>query len=155
MERVTAERQICRHLGRDTRALNACRDLRNTRSRERIVSRGRSPLLQLSMSTSIAEFWKLLEKSRLVGPEHCHALAQQFGQLKGVGQQGNAQTLAEWLVAQQAISRYQAKVLLAGKSGPFFYDSYVLFDRVADGPLKGCFRALHSGITAHRRAAFF
>jgi len=95
------------------------------------------------MSTSIAEFWKLLEKSRLVGPEHCHALAQQFGQLKGVSQQGNAQTLAEWLVAQQAISRYQAKVLLAGKSGPFFYDNYVLFDRVADGPLKGCFRALH------------
>ena len=95
------------------------------------------------MSTSIAEFWKLLEKSRLVGTEHCHALAEQYGQIKGVSQQGNAQTLAEWLVTQQAISRYQAKVLLAGKSGPFFYGGYVLFDKVADGPLRSCFRALH------------
>lgn len=95
------------------------------------------------MSTSIAEFWKLLEKSRLVGAEHCHALAQQFGQLKGVGQQGNVQTLAEWLVTQQAISRYQAKVLLAGKPGPFFYNGYVLYDKVSEGPLKSCFRALH------------
>ncbi len=95
------------------------------------------------MSTSIAEFWKLLEKSRLVGAEHCHALAEQYGQLKGVGQSGNAQTLAEWLVKQQAISRYQAKVLLAGKSGPFFYGGYVLYDKVSEGPLRSCFRALH------------
>jgi serine/threonine protein kinase len=95
------------------------------------------------MSTSIADFWKLLEKSRLVGAEHCAALAQQFGQIKGVNQQGNAQTLAEWLVTQQAISRYQAKVLLSGKSGPFFYGGFVLFDRISEGPLKSCFRALH------------
>jgi hypothetical protein len=95
------------------------------------------------MSTSIAEFWKTLEKSRLVGAEHCHALAEQFGQIKGVDQAGNAQTLAEWLVKQQAISRYQAKVLLAGKSGPFFYGGYVLFDKVSDGPLRSCFRAMH------------
>ncbi len=95
------------------------------------------------MSASIAEFWKLLKKSRLVGAEHCHTLSEQFGQLKGVSQQGNAQTLAEWLVAQQAISRYQAKVLLSGKSGPFFYGGYVLFDKITEGPLRGCYRALH------------
>ncbi|MGC4005119.1 MAG: protein kinase, partial [Pirellulales bacterium] len=35
------------------------------------------------------------------------------------------------------------KVLLSGKTGPFFYDEYVLFDRVTDGPLNGSFRALH------------
>lgn len=96
-----------------------------------------------AMSTSIAEFWKLLEKSRLVGADHCRALAEQFGHIKGVGQQGNAQTLAEWLVKQQAISRYQAKVLLAGKSGPFFYGGFVLYDKVSEGPLRNCFRALH------------
>jgi eukaryotic-like serine/threonine-protein kinase len=95
------------------------------------------------MAASIAEFWQLLEKSRLVAPDFCRQLAEQFGQLKGVAQQGNANVLAEWLTTQNAITRYQAKVLLSGKSGPFFYGDYVLYDKVSDGPLNGCYRALH------------
>ncbi len=95
------------------------------------------------MAASISEFWQLLEKSRLVAPDFCRQLAEQFGQLKGVAQQGNANVLAEWLTTQNAITRYQAKVLLSGKSGPFFYGDYVLFDKVSDGPLNGCYRALH------------
>ncbi|MDX1962703.1 MAG: protein kinase [Pirellulales bacterium] len=95
------------------------------------------------MSVTIADFWHQLEQSRLISGEHCRQLAEQFGELKGVARQGNATVLAEWLVNQQALTRYQAKILLRGKSGPFFFGEYVLFEKISAGRLEGLYRALH------------
>src|SRR5262249_22171768 len=52
------------------------------------------------------------------------------------------------------ISRYQAKVLLAGHAGPFIYGDYAVFDRYSEGRLQGAFRALHPA-TRHRVLLWF
>ncbi|HEV3004254.1 MAG TPA: protein kinase, partial [Pirellulales bacterium] len=41
------------------------------------------------------------------------------------------------------LSRYQAKVLMAGKPGPFVYGDYVVYDRAERPRLAGLFRARH------------
>lgn len=94
------------------------------------------------MSVSIADFWKLIADSRLLAPEQVQQLAADFAQVKGA-EHGNAKSLAQWLVSRNALSRYQATVLLAGRSGPFFYGDYRVYDRVDQGPMKGQFRAIH------------
>src|SRR5262249_27241969 len=42
------------------------------------------------------------------------------------------------------ISKYQAQVLLAGKSGPFFFGDYKIYERIDKGRMAGCFRAVHN-----------
>lgn len=100
------------------------------------------------MSIPIPLFWNLLTESRLLAPEQCQQLAADFGQVKGASEQGNARTLSEWLVSRNVLSRYQAAILLAGRSGPFYYGDYKVYDRVDKGRIAGAFRAVH-GPTGH------
>lgn len=95
------------------------------------------------MAASISEFWQLLTDSRLVTPEQCQQLMASFGQVKGAVTQGNARTLAEWLISRGVLTRYQTMVLMAGRSGPFLYGDYKLYDRLESGALAGMFRAVH------------
>ncbi len=97
------------------------------------------------MSVDIQSFWKLLVDSRLFDSQHIQQLSSSFGQVKGAAQSGNAKTLAEWMISQNYLSRYQATVLLAGRPGPFFYGDYKVYDRVDSGRLNGMFRAVHAG----------
>ena len=94
---------------------------------------------------SMAEFWKLLVDSRLVSLPQCQQLLAAFEAAypacaAGVGA---PQILADWLVAMQTISRYQASVLLAGRPGPFLYGDYQVYERLEQGPQAGLFRAFH------------
>ncbi len=91
------------------------------------------------------ELWRLIGESGLAPAERWGALRSQFAGVKGAGEQANGAALAEWLVAQKAITRYQAKILLAGKSGPFVYGDYVVRERLTSGRLAGLFRAMHAG----------
>lgn len=100
------------------------------------------------MSIPIPVFWSLLQESRLLAAEQCQQLAADFSQVKGAGEQSNARTLAEWLVARNVLSRYQTMILLAGRPGPFHYGDYKVYDRIEKGRLSGCFRAVH-GPTGH------
>ena len=95
------------------------------------------------MSVSIPAFWNLLEESRLLSVEQTRQLTGEFSQVKGAADQGNAKSLAEWLVARNILSRYQSTIFLAGRSGPFLYGDYNVYDRVDRGRLAGQFRALH------------
>ena len=72
------------------------------------------------MSISFPDFWKLIIESRLLTADQCQQLSAQYGSVAGTAVQGNAKTLAEWLVSQNVLSRYQAGILLGGRSGPFF-----------------------------------
>jgi serine/threonine protein kinase len=91
---------------------------------------------------SIPDFWQLILNAQLMTPEHVQALQGQFGQMKGANN-GNAATLAEWLIAQRQLSRFQAKVLLSGQPGPFVFGQYRVYDRVESGRLTTMFRAVH------------
>lgn len=96
------------------------------------------------MSVSTADFWKLVTDSRLLTPEQCQKLAADFAQVKGTTEQTSAKVLVEWLVSRNALSRYQAMVLMAGRAGPFYYGDYRVYDRVEQAAWKGQFRAIHA-----------
>ncbi|MCU0879116.1 MAG: hypothetical protein MUF06_15130 [Pirellulaceae bacterium] len=100
------------------------------------------------MSVSIAEFWKLLEQSRLLSPEQCRQLQADFSQVKGAAAQGNAKTVAQWCTARNILTEYQATIFLAGRHGPFYFGDYKVYDRVDRGRLSGQFRAVHAA-TGH------
>jgi serine/threonine-protein kinase len=100
------------------------------------------------------ELWRLLSESRLMPDERIEKLKGEFARVKGAGGQANAAALAEWLIAQKAITRYQAKILLAGKSGPFVYGDYVVRERLTGGRLSGLFRAVHAS-TRHPVLLYF
>ncbi len=108
------------------------------------------------MSVSIADFWKLATDSRLLAPSDCEQLEAAFAHVKGATEQGNANTLAQWLVAQGSLSRFQSQTLLAGRAGPFIYGEYCVYDRIRtkDGRLGGLFRAVHIG-THHSVLLYF
>jgi len=95
------------------------------------------------MPVTIPEFWQLLADSRLVTAEQHQQLMASFGQVRGAVTQGNARTLAEWLISRGVLTRYQTMVLMAGRSGPFVYGDYKLYDRLESGSLAGMFRAVH------------
>lgn len=94
-----------------------------------------------SMSVSIPDFWRLALESQLLTQPQCQQLATSFGTSQGAST--DVQKLAKWLIAQNVISRYQAKVLLAGRPGPFCYGNYKIYDRIDSGRLAGWFRAVH------------
>lgn len=93
------------------------------------------------MSTATAtSFWNRLHESRLLPKQRLQQLYQDFTKS---GAAADPQSTAHWLAAQGAITKYQAQVLVSGKSGPFFFGEYVLTDRATSGRLAGLFRATH------------
>ncbi len=98
------------------------------------------------MPVAIPEFWTLVVQSGILSPQQCQQLAGQYGQTKGAGADptGPAAPLCDWLVAERAISHYQAMVLMAGHPGPFLFGDYLVYDRAEEGRLAGMFRAVHT-----------
>lgn len=95
------------------------------------------------MSVSVSEFWNLLAESRLCTAERLDQHKNAYAKLKGVEQNGSATILAQWLVAEGALSRYQSDVLRGGRSGPFQFDDYRVTGRHRSGRLAGNFSAVH------------
>ncbi|HEY2762192.1 MAG TPA: protein kinase, partial [Pirellulales bacterium] len=106
------------------------------------------------MAVTIPDFWNLLVAGRLTSRNSVPKLEEQFAKVKGAETQGNAVTLAQWLISHGVISRYQARVLLAGRPGPFTYGDYTVFDRHTENRLTGAFRAIHPA-TRHRVLLWF
>jgi serine/threonine protein kinase len=100
------------------------------------------------MASSVAEFWSLVEQSRLLAREQCQQFDREFRSTNGATNHASPHALADWLVARNIFSRYQATVLLAGQPGPFAYGAYKIYDRVESGRLANEFRAVH-GTTGH------
>jgi eukaryotic-like serine/threonine-protein kinase len=96
------------------------------------------------LSVSIADFWRLLSDSRLLKQGQVEQLAGDFGQSRNASGEADAKTLSKWLIGRNVISAYQARILLAGRAGPFHYGEYVLYDRVEGGRFGGHFRAVHA-----------
>jgi hypothetical protein len=103
------------------------------------------------MALTINEFWKLAVESQLISREEAAKLAQTFA----TSHQGvtAVEELARFLVGTK-LTPYQAKILLAGRPGPFVYGDYVIYERIETGRLAGIFRALHRS-TGHRVCLMF
>jgi hypothetical protein len=102
---------------------------------------------------TVAEFWKLAVESRLLSQQAAGQLAEGYSRVGGP-EVNDAAGLARWLVANGELSAYQAKLLMAGRRGPFIYGDYVTFDRVEGGRLAGLFRARHTP-TKHAVCLYF
>ncbi len=90
-------------------------------------------------------FWNLLKESRVVELSRIQTLNTDF-QAKLVTdpeQPPAVEMLAQWLVEEEAISPYQARILLAGHSGPMRFSSYVVTEKIEAGPRQGTFKAIH------------
>ena len=76
------------------------------------------------MSVTIAEFWRHAVASRLLDQQQAEELVATFQDAATSAHRTTPKGLADWLIRRQAITRYQAKVLLAGRPGPFIYGDY-------------------------------
>jgi serine/threonine-protein kinase len=94
------------------------------------------------MSISVADLWRLVVESRLLSPDQARQTADELARTKPAAA-NDLQQLARWLVQSGRVSRYQAKILLAGRPGPFVYGDYVVHDRSENARLSGLFRARH------------
>ena len=96
--------------------------------------------------TTPNEFWKLLRESELVPSEHLNDLYNKYqatSSAKTSETDGDIDSIAKWLIKRQAITVYQARILLKGRKGPFKFGHYQVQNRISAGPLKGWFQARH------------
>jgi eukaryotic-like serine/threonine-protein kinase len=96
------------------------------------------------MSVTADQLWNLTVVSGLIAADHRPAWEDQFRSEVEADQPNDVKALAKWLVKQNIISRYQAGVLLSEKAGPFQYGDFQIYDRIAEGGWKGCYRAVHT-----------
>ncbi|HIN54344.1 MAG TPA: hypothetical protein EYM79_08530, partial [Planctomycetes bacterium] len=81
--------------------------------------------------TTPHEFWKLLRESELVPSEQLtdlHNKYQTTAAAESNDADGNVDSIAKWLIKQQAITVYQARILLKGRTGPFKFGHYQVQD---------------------------
>lgn len=96
--------------------------------------------------TTPKEFWKLLQESELLPSEQLSDLYNKYQTTTSAATSdagGDVDSIAKWLVKQQAITIYQSRILLKGRKGPFQFGHYQVQDRIPAGPLKGWFQARH------------
>jgi len=76
------------------------------------------------------ELWQLLVRTRLLEPNAAAALrAEHAAAPPTAAGDGSVKAIAGWLMSRGAITRWQAKRLLIGDTGPFFVGDYRLLER--------------------------
>ncbi|MGI9178033.1 MAG: protein kinase domain-containing protein, partial [Pirellulales bacterium] len=76
------------------------------------------------------EFWQLLVRSRLLEPDAEAALrAEHAAILPATAGDGSVKSIAVWLCGRGVLTRWQAKRLVSGDSGPFRLGDYRLLER--------------------------
>jgi serine/threonine protein kinase len=95
------------------------------------------------MPLTLDNFWTLLADSQLLAPDELGKLAESASKNDGSATL-TPEKIAKFLVSKSKLSMYQAKILLAGHAGPFYYGDYQIYDRIESGRLAGIFRAVHT-----------
>jgi len=95
------------------------------------------------MAISVHEFWQLAVASGLLDEESCRRLADGYAKARESGAIARTTSLPDWMLTEGAMTRYQARILLAGRPGPFAYGDYVVSDRLEVPGTAGLFRAAH------------
>jgi len=94
------------------------------------------------MPVSEEDLWSLAVAGRLFSDAARNRLTAKYV-ARRKDSVDSAAELAAWLVRKRVVSPYQAKVLLAGRPGPFVFGKYLAIDRLRSGPFKGFVRAIH------------
>lgn len=90
-------------------------------------------------------FWELIEESKIVESSRLHALKQEFENAVATQSKivATGETAAKWLIKKKVITQYQAKILVAGHSGPMQFGQYIVTEKLANGPLANGFSGRH------------
>ncbi|MCE9631095.1 MAG: protein kinase [Planctomycetia bacterium] len=76
------------------------------------------------------EFWQLLVRTRLFEPGAMESLRAEYAARPAVaGDDASPRSIAAWLHGRGALTRWQARRLAAGDTGPFFVGDYRLLER--------------------------
>src|SRR5262245_22534133 len=93
-------------------------------------------------TTSVGDFCSLLARSKLLPQEEIESLhAQWRAQSRGADDQVEA--FRKFLVAQRALTEYQAALIQRGRSDNFFLGGYKILDRIGKGHMGGVYKAVH------------
>jgi eukaryotic-like serine/threonine-protein kinase len=75
------------------------------------------------------ELWQLLVRTRLLAPDAVISLRADHAAAVAAGADGSVKGLAGWLMSRGVITRWQAKRLVIGDTGPFVVGDYRLLER--------------------------
>ena len=86
-----------------------------------------------------------LIRSRLMTPDEMQAMNQRW-QSEARKDAGNLSQFINWLVTNQFVTEYQAKLLAKGHGEPaaYFLNQYKIMERVGRGRMAGVYRAVHA-----------
>ena len=93
------------------------------------------------MGTDVQQFWKLLAHSKLYSLDRVRKLAEQAR--PHAKELTTASSVAKWLIEKSAITRYHARILLAGRPGPFVFGDYAVTGNTANSEARNLFSARH------------
>ncbi len=93
------------------------------------------------MALTVENICGLLIRSRLQAPEAVKAIYQRW-QAESNNSPG-LKDFTRWLIKNDFITSYQAKLLSAGHADSFFIGQYKILDRIGKGRMAGVYRAIH------------
>ena len=95
------------------------------------------------MELSLEDFWRLASESGLASADTLHQARSTFENQTRSKTHSPASPAgaARFLIRAGHLTHYQARVLMAGRSGPFRFGPYLVIDRHETGPLAGVTRA--------------
>src|SRR6185369_4554901 len=94
------------------------------------------------MDSPVQGICQLLSRTGLLPASEVQELEQRWRKEAGPAA-GDAKKFADWLVANQCVTAYQADRLLRGQTDHYFFNQYKLLDRIGAGRMAGVFKAAH------------
>ena len=94
------------------------------------------------MAVNAIQLWQKIENARLLSAETVRSLAAEVSEHLPTDQLLEAKPVAQWLLENGNLTKYQARVLLEQVQGPLRCGAYVVCDRLAESSLKHWYRAI-------------
>lgn len=92
---------------------------------------------------SVENVCSLLVRSRLLAAPEVQSLHRRW-RLEAKSDAEDADRFAQWLVAHEYVTEYQASSLLRGQVEHFFLGHYKLLTRIGKGRMAGVYKAVHN-----------
>ena len=93
-------------------------------------------------TTSVRDYCSLLAKSKLLSVAEIESLHSQW-RVQSRGSDDQVDAFRKFLVANRALTEYQAALIQRGRADNFFLGEYKILDRIGKGHKGGVYKAVH------------